>query len=640
MFPVSTKYKEKIQELNRTFNIDIKIYHSTGILELTDEDLVEGSLDYSEGSQAGEEFTIGGTVASDIDFTILKKPEYETINFIGARVQVNVGLLVEEGVDGHFLQPSQPSQMLGFDDLWEYVPLGNFYIDEVDILRNTIVIKAIDNMIKLDVPYSVSKLSYPANLYQIYTNICSLANITVGTTDFPNKNYMVQTRPDGELSLRDILGYVAELSGTFAKCNKYGALELNWYKPTNVIIEPKNRFDLKLRDDLVQITGVMVETETQIYLTGTNKYVVNLTDNPLLQGNYSTVLPPILANIGSTIFTPYECNWQGNPALQSGDIIQQLDVDGNIHDTLITSMTYKYRGKSSMKASGLSELSRGFKGSTDKRISEIKKQIDVEVDSKLSDLEQAQLNATELIANMLGGYIIEDKSNGVFYIADNPDINLAQKVWKYGINGFGYSSTGVNGTYSTAVTADGSIVAMLVSANIVTADMVKTGVLTSENGNSWFNLDTGVLRISHGGTEYSQMDINGFKRQYSNGSSEYLNGIYVVEVPSQGNPSQSTPPPVRVQLPVSFRDRGHKTKIFVFQPNMSMPLTTTIVNGQIKRIMTNYSTRCEVVSTNFSAQNPYVDVLAYQQRADFDFETNQLDYVNSGIKFIVVVLGS
>jgi len=493
MYPVSADYKEKIKENIRTFEAKIQIQHSKGVLELSDKDLAQGTLIYTESSQAGEEFTVGGTVASDISFTILNKPEYNDIQFMGATVFVNIGLLVQEAIDAHFLQPSQPSKMPGFDEKWEWVPLGIFHIDEVKRLRNTIELKAIDNMINLDKPYSLSKLSYPATLYQIYVNACNVCDIPVGTHDFPNKDYVVNERPQDDLTLRDVLGYVAELAGCFAKCNRYGALELKWYQSTDIVISPANRFNFKPSDDVVQIKGVMYSTEDTSYLAGSDEYAIDLSENPLLQGDYETVLPNIYNNVKDTVFTPYECSWQGNPALEAGDMISHIDRDGKVYNTLVTSSTFKYRGASTLSAKGLPEISRGYKGSTNRKIAEIKKKIDKDIGDKLTTLEEAQLQATELIANMLGGYAI--KTEEALYIADNEDLQQAQKVWKWGIGGFGYSENGVDGPYTTAITADGSIVAMLVAANIITADMVKTGVLQSEDGSSWLNLDNGTFNF-------------------------------------------------------------------------------------------------------------------------------------------------
>lgn len=543
MYPVSADYKEKIKENIRTFEAKIQIQHSKGVLELSDKDLAQGTLIYTERSQAGEEFTVGGTVASDLKFSILNKPEYEDIQFMGATVTCNIGLLAKEGANAHFLQPSQPSKMPGFEEKWEYVPLGIFNIDEVKRLRNTIEIKAIDNMINLDKPYSLSKLSYPATLYQIYNNICNVADIPIGTSSFPNMNYVVNERPQDDLTLRDVLGYVAELAGCFAKCNRYGALELKWYQSTDIVISPANRFSFKPSDDIVQIKGVMYSTEDTSYLAGSDEYAIDLSENPLISGNYATLLNNIYNNVKNTVFTPYECSWQGNPAIEAGDMIVQVDIDGKAYNTLVTSSTFKYRGASTLSAKGLPEISRGYKGSTNRKIAEIKKKIDKDIGDKLTTLEEAQLQATELIANMLGGYAI--KTEEALYIADNQDLSKAQKVWKWGIGGFGYSKTGVNGPYTTAITADGSIVAMLVAANIITANMIQTGILQSKDGNTWINLDNGTFNFKNllkwvnnqleitNGTLYSTAIQSGAK-----GSNSYIKieaGWSPLEIVQNGN---------------------------------------------------------------------------------------------------------
>lgn len=42
-------------------------------------------------------------------------------------------------------------------------------------------------------------------------------------------------------------------------------------------------------------------------------------------------------------------------------------------------------------------------------------------------------------------------------IMDTNNVNTARKVWRWNLNGLGYSSTGYNGTYKTAITMDGQI---------------------------------------------------------------------------------------------------------------------------------------------------------------------------------------
>lgn len=505
MYPVTALFKKAIKKTTRTFRFSIAIYHSAGTLILEDKDIVLGSVQLTESSQAGEDFTVGGAVAStfqidinnktdgvDGDFTVdnlniaaddMLRPvdyydDYTGINFEGAILLPQVGLLIDEE-----------------KDTWEYVPLGRFIVDEVTKQRNYIRLKAMDGMIDMDKTYAVSKLGYPATLYQIYVDICNLSDVAVGTTEFTNMNYLVDERPSNDYTLRDMLSAVAALSGTFARFSRTGALELEWYNTEiNETYTGANRFNFISREDLISISGVSYEDEDTIYLAGTDEYVVDLTDNPLLQNNRETAVSNLYNKVKDTIFTPYESKWQGNPAIQPGDRVLQIDRDGNEFNTIVTYSSYKYRGSCNLSAKGKPVKAKQYPGSTAKKIAEIKRKMEQEVGGKLTALEQAQLNATTLIANMLGGYAIN--AEDAFYIADNPDINQAQKVWKWGLGGFGYSKNGKEGPYVTAITADGSIVAMLVAANIITANMIETGILTSRGGNMAIDLDNNIMRIA------------------------------------------------------------------------------------------------------------------------------------------------
>ncbi len=648
MYPVSQDFLEKIQENNRLFEVKIQIHHSQGVLDITDKELAQGTLIYTESSQAGEEFTIGSTVASDISFTILNKPGYEDIQFIGATVFCNIGLLVKEGADAHFLQPSQPSKMKGFEEKWEYVPLGRFNIDYVNIQRNSIELKAIDNMINLDRPYSLSKLSYPATLYQIYVNACNVCDVLPGTVNFPNMHYVVQNRPDGDLTFRDIIGYIAEVSGTFAKCNRNGALELRWYTPTNITLGPANRFDFKTSDDLVQIKGVMATVEDTTYLAGSEDYAIDLSENPLLQGGYETVLPNIFNNIKNTIFTPYTSGWQGNPALMAGDLITQIDRDGKVYNTLITKSIFKYRGRSTLEAKGLPEISLGYKGSTNRKIAQIKKRIEEDIGDQLTNLEQAQLNATQLLANMLGGHFIEDKENGIFYIANHPDLSKATEYWKGGIGGFGHYK---NGILDTSITADGSIVAMLVAANIVTANMVQTGILQSKDGSTWMNLDNSEFSLAKGNiwidkdkvrvyhttdkTQYTDLRYNGVFRKWEYGDGAYLNDIFI-HYETSSIQATPYPPTTRVYLPSRFK--GRRVNIAVGGGNTYFSIGRRYNDGTVGRLTNWVETVYRIYRSDMDAATPYIDVEAYAWAREYDANNEvREDYTKSG--FVLIVIG-
>jgi len=78
----------------------------------------------------------------------------------------------------------------------------------------------------------------------------------------------------------------------------------------------------------------------------------------------------------------------------------------------------------------------------------------------------AKDNATSQITTALGGYVY--KTQGELFIMDTDNPNTAQKVWRWNLNGLGYSSTGINGPYELAMTQDGNIV----------ADFIRTGTMS------------------------------------------------------------------------------------------------------------------------------------------------------------------
>lgn len=99
----------------------------------------------------------------------------------------------------------------------------------------------------------------------------------------------------------------------------------------------------------------------------------------------------------------------------------------------------------------------------------------IEEASDKSYMERAIQNATDLImSGKLGGYVTVTKNE--IYIADSKNLDKAVKVWRWNSGGLGYSKSGKNGPFETAITSDGKIV----------ADYISTG-----------NLDCSVLNVSN-----------------------------------------------------------------------------------------------------------------------------------------------
>lgn len=65
-------------------------------------------------------------------------------------------------------------------------------------------------------------------------------------------------------------------------------------------------------------------------------------------------------------------------------------------------------------------------------------------------VKQAVDQATALITAATHGHVVTTANEQL--IMDTNDVNTARKVWRWNLNGLGYSSTGYNGTYKTAIT--------------------------------------------------------------------------------------------------------------------------------------------------------------------------------------------
>ena len=115
-------------------------------------------------------------------------------------------------------------------------------------------------------------------------------------------------------------------------------------------------------------------------------------------------------------------------------------------------------------------------------------------------MKTAISQATKLITGQSGGYVVlHGDETGQPYellVLDAPNIEDAVNVWRWNVGGLGFSSRGYNGPYETAITADGAIVADFITSGTLVANIIKAGVLSSLDGSSYWNLETGevVLR--------------------------------------------------------------------------------------------------------------------------------------------------
>ncbi|HFU5911509.1 TPA: phage tail tip lysozyme [Enterococcus faecium] len=102
---------------------------------------------------------------------------------------------------------------------------------------------------------------------------------------------------------------------------------------------------------------------------------------------------------------------------------------------------------------------------------ELKKKID----NRTETLVQNVLNATAWITGNSGGHVVfrPEKAPSEILIMDTPNVANAKRVWRWNLNGLGYSDNGVNGPFGIAMTSKGEIVADFIKAGILSGILVQ-----------------------------------------------------------------------------------------------------------------------------------------------------------------------
>ena len=143
-------------------------------------------------------------------------------------------------------------------------------------------------------------------------------------------------------------------------------------------------------------------------------------------------------------------------------------------------------------------------------------------------------NATAWITGNKGGHVIfrPEKAPEEILIMDHPDVEKAEKVWRWNLGGLGYSKKGVNGPYETAITQDGKIVADFIKAGVLNGVRIqaedKSFLIDMFNGKIRFidsktDTEIGALSPVFGGGKlkgYSFIQVPGFEFNLSTQSSK------------------------------------------------------------------------------------------------------------------------
>lgn len=394
-------------------------------------------------------FYVGGAIASKIEVSMFTKSQ----EFVkGTEVRLEIGATADGTI--------------------EWIPMGYFTIKEQKKDRNLLTFTAYDRLeSKLAKAYKSKIVKYPVESKEFLTDISKQTGVEFDTSKLSD-NLMIDKiltvndqsgektykEPFDGFTMQQVVGYIAQLHGTFAICDRNGKVTFRWYealttdypgkigdtagsyledqnlsfiyntieflKESHTYLIKTNRYfdDLLQSETMCQISGISCDTENNHYESGTN-INTNLS-NPVMTQEW---LDKILEKIKDTRYYPVSFSFMGDPRLDVGDVVTIVDAKNNLIDVPVMQHTITFDGGL------LSEVaSYGFEEKETKSPSEIALQRvkdDVlslqEITAKKATFNQ--LNAVDAkITNLQASSITVNDANILFARLDKANI---QQGW-------------------------------------------------------------------------------------------------------------------------------------------------------------------------------------------------------------------
>lgn len=198
MYNTTDSYKSKIYNVNHF----LKVYINDAEIES------KYILDCRPSSTlfTNGEIELGSTPSQTVELKLYKSVVPATINKVE----------IKSGITG------------------EIVPIGIYNVDKAPTSDDyTVTLSLADNMIKFEFNYDGSKLvndnDGKVKIIRVLQDICSKANVELGSTSFLNMNKVIAVY-DNTVSARTYLSYIAEQAGGFAFIGRDGKLYIKSFK--------------------------------------------------------------------------------------------------------------------------------------------------------------------------------------------------------------------------------------------------------------------------------------------------------------------------------------------------------------------------------------------------------------------------
>lgn len=473
------------QEVKNLFNknyiqvADITVNGVNESFSVAENEIVQGSLSIDRYSVSNSKIEVGSAVAAELTLKLKNDDgKYDNTVFEGAEVFVKIGI---KKWDAHRWENA----------VIHWIPCGYFTIDEPPRALSTITISALDRMILFDKTVDISKLSFPMTVADLLNKICTICGVTLATdiTRLPNKDYQITAYPEGQdLTYRTLLQWCAALTGTCAFMNYDGNLELKWYEQTDITISPSERYNSDMQENDVAITGIYFKDAANTeYIVGTDDYCLDLSSNGLLQDNVQVVLDTLYVSLKGFSYRPYTATIKSAPYIYPMDMIHYEDAKGEVHDTIITNVTFGMNLSTSIAGKGETTQKQKYSqgGGLTKQQATILEKLRENLDKAMTAKEQAQLELNRLLSNSLGLNIVtipQDDGTQVYYFCDGETLESSNIIYTFKANGFAWTKSWNDGNpvWKYGFSKDGNAIYNMLAAYKISTEYLDAECVTAE----------------------------------------------------------------------------------------------------------------------------------------------------------------
>ena len=447
---------------------------------ITDEDIRSGGLSINRYCSVGGSIGIGSAVAAELTLSL----DNSDGKFNG---------VIFEGADMHVVIKIRDVTVVG-SPIYS-IPMGYFTVDEAPRMLETINLVALDRMVLLDKAVDKDLLVFPSSLENLLHQVCGICNLStdVSFSSQPNGSYMVTVAPESDdLTYRQIVSWIAELTGRCAYINHDGRLQFEFYDTGQLQpvteIGLADRFSSDLAENAITISGVqIVSDEDNKYLAGNEEYAFSIEGNELIRNGEQSVADALFAKLGGFTYTPFSAVIHSSPHLYPTDPVVFIDKDGNEHFSLITEVTFALNRNTSIESVGESALRKGWAATNPltKRESSIIRSAFAEQNKRLDNRTQAIIALNELISNSAGLHntsIEQEDGSFLHYMHDNPYLEDSMTIYTQTASGYAWTNNGWNDgapVWQYGFDQHGNMVMRLLSTVGINADWINSGQINT-----------------------------------------------------------------------------------------------------------------------------------------------------------------